>query len=551
MLPGWLDALVDLLRDRPDAGAAGSMLLYPDGRLQEAGGIIWNDGSGWNYGRGDDPERPAYNYVREVDYCSAASLMVRHSVWTRLGGFDEAFVPAYCEDSDLAFRIRADGLAVLYQPRSRVVHLEGVSHGTDTGRGIKRHQLINQQRFVRRWAGTLAREHAAPGSRVLRARDRALRRPVALVIDHYVPEPDRDAGSCTMIGIIRALMDAGVVVKFWPHNRLRSPGYTEALQDDGVEVLHGGHPEAFEEWIAANGAELDQVLLSRPDVTLAYLGPLKRHSPAMLVYYGHDVHFHRLRLQAEATNDPAASRDADHMERLERWIWRSVDTTLYASEEETALVAELEPGTSVRRVTAFGFADFPTPRLPPAGQTILFVGSFGHAPNEQALLWFVNEVLPLVRTRCATARLLVAGSRPGPNVLRLARAYISVLPDLSRDELRERYAAARVAVAPLRFGAGVKLKVVEALREGVPLVTTPIGAQGLADLDTVASIATGPADFAEAVCRLLTDDLAWQQRCAGQLRYARARFSEQAMRRSFQVGLGLGWPALHPIVSAA
>ena len=246
VLPGWLDALVDLLRARPDAGAAGSMLLYPDGRLQEAGGIIWNDGSGWNYGRGDDPERPAYNYVREVDYCSAASLMVRRSVWTRLGGFDEAFVPAYCEDSDLAFRIRADGLNVLYQPRSRVVHLEGVSHGTDIGSGVKRHQLVNQQHFVRRWAESLAREHAAPGCRVLRARDRAMQRPVALVIDHYVPEPDRDAGSCTMMGIIRALIDAGAVVKFWPHNRLRSPGYTDALQEIGVEVLHSGHLETFE-----------------------------------------------------------------------------------------------------------------------------------------------------------------------------------------------------------------------------------------------------------------------------------------------------------------
>ena len=270
-----------------------------------------------------------------------------------------------------------------------------------------------------------------------------------------------------------------------------------------------------------------------------------------MVFYGHDVHFHRLRLQAAATDDPAVGRDAAHMERLERWIWRSVDTTLYASEEETAIVAELEPGASVRGVTPFGFADFATPRPPPAGQAILFVGGFGHAPNEQALLWFVNEVLPLVRQRRGTARLLVAGSRPGPNVLRLARADISILPDLSQEALRGHYAAARVAVAPLQFGAGVKLKVVEALREGVPLVTTPIGAQGLPGLDTVASIAADPAGFADAVCRLLTDDLLWQQRCAGQLRYARARFSEQAMCRSFQVGLGLAWPTLHPVVSAA
>jgi glycosyltransferase involved in cell wall biosynthesis len=163
----------------------------------------------------------------------------------------------------------------------------------------------------------------------------------------------------------------------------------------------------------------------------------------------------------------------------------------------------------------------------------------------------VSNVFPLIRQQCKTARLLVAGSRPGPNVRRLARAEISILPDLSDEELRGRYAAARVAVAPLQFGAGVKLKVVEALREGVPLVTTPVGAQGLPGLDGVASIAADPAGFADAVCRLLTDDLMWQQRCAGQLRYARARFSEQSMRHSFQAGLGLAWSAPHSMASAA
>ena len=536
--PGWLDALVGLLRARPDAGAAGSMLVYPDGSLQEAGGIIWSDGSGWNYGRGGDPGRPDCNYVREADYCSAASLLVRRALFDKLGGFDEAFAPAYCEDSDLAFRMRAAGWKTLYQPRSRVVHLEGVSHGTDTGSGIKRYQLINQQLFAQRWAATLAADHLPSGRRVLRARDHARHRPVVLVIDHYVPEPDRDAGSCTILAYVHALLSAGAAVKFWPHNRSYSPGYTEALQDVGVEVFYGGRFDAFDAWVAEHGAELDHVLLSRPEVAQAYLGPLKRHSGARLIYYGHDLHFRRLRLEAELSGDAAIGREAARIARLERWIWRSVDTVLYPSAEEIDAVSALEPAADARAVVPFGFTNFAERRAPPAGHDILFVGGFAHPPTEQAVRWFAAEILPLIRAHDGRARLVVAGSHPGPGVLALAGTGVVLRADLSPAELRGQYAAARVAVAPVRFGAGVKLKVVEALREGVPLVTTWVGAQGLPRLEFVASIADDPATFAGEVCRLLADDVLWQQRCSAQIGYARERFSEAALRASFLTSIG-------------
>ena len=109
--PGSIDALVELLDARPDAAMAGSKLLFPDGRLQEAGGIMWDDASGWNYGRGEDPSRPEYSYVREVDYCSGASIMIRRSVFEAVGGFDEDFAPAYYEDADLAFRLAGPAAA--------------------------------------------------------------------------------------------------------------------------------------------------------------------------------------------------------------------------------------------------------------------------------------------------------------------------------------------------------------------------------------------------------------------------------------------------------
>ena len=216
VLPGAIDALADLALARPEAGLVGARLVYPDGRLQEAGGIVWQDASAWNYGRFQDPRRPEFNYVREVDYCSGAAILVRRDVFEQLGGFDEAFVPAYYEDTDLAFRIRAVGLKTLYQPAAVVVHHEGISHGTDTESGIKAHQVANAAVMAERWRSVLLAGHYPNGEQVMRARDRAHDRPVVLVIDDKVLEPDRDAGSRSTFEHVRALLREGWVVNSGP-----------------------------------------------------------------------------------------------------------------------------------------------------------------------------------------------------------------------------------------------------------------------------------------------------------------------------------------------
>jgi GT2 family glycosyltransferase len=157
--------------------------VFANGLLQEAGGIIFRDGSGWNFGRGDVPTRAAYQQACEVDYCSAASLLVRRDLFERLGGLDLRYAPAYYEDVDLCFGIRRLGYRVMYCPGSVVIHFEGITNGTDTGSGFKRYQVLNRGKFVSKWREALARHEPNPafsGRRPLTV-DRSRRLAAALV----------------------------------------------------------------------------------------------------------------------------------------------------------------------------------------------------------------------------------------------------------------------------------------------------------------------------------------------------------------------------------
>lgn len=161
--PGWLEKLITRLTE-PGVGLVGASLQYPDGRLQEAGGLVFADASGWNYGRNGHPEDPRYRAFRDSHYCSGAAIALTRERFEALGGFDPRYAPGYYEDTDLAMRVRATGARVVYEPESVVVHLEGASAGTDTSRGMKAAQLVNRDRFGAQWKETLRRTHPAPGT---------------------------------------------------------------------------------------------------------------------------------------------------------------------------------------------------------------------------------------------------------------------------------------------------------------------------------------------------------------------------------------------------
>jgi len=528
---GWLMELCNLIESDSAIGAVGPKLLFPDGRLQEAGGIVWSDASGWNYGRYDDPERPEYNYVKQVDYISGACLMVRKELWERIGGFDERYVPAYYEDTDLAFEIRRLGYTVMYQPKSVVYHLEGASHGTDIHSGIKKSQEINSKKFLEKWSAELSTEHFPNGKDVFYARDRSRGKKTILVIDHYVPHPDKDAGSRSVYSYINLFLKQGFNVKFLGDNLYRHEPYTSWLQNKGVEVIYGSwYGSKAKLWIMNNGKYIDYVFLNRPHVAIEYISLLRRHTNAKILYYGHDLHHLREWRQFELTRDRRFFELSVKWKEIEEKIFSNVDVVYYPSKFEECHVKNTYPGVICRTIPLYILTPMESSVETPFDQRegILFVGGFSHTPNVDAVKWFVQEVFrKTVSAALPGVKFYVVGSHPPQEVLDLASDDVVVTGYVPDAELTRFYQMCRLSVAPLRYGAGVKGKVVESIHHGLPMVATSIATEGLPDTSTVISICDQPDTFAAEVIRLYNSPNELEQRSKRCAEYIRENFSAE------------------------
>ncbi len=512
VVTGWLDSLASVLECDETVGAVGSMLIRPDNRLQESGVIVWSDATGWQIGNGQSPFNPLYRTRRIVDYCSGASLMIRREIWDAIGGFDPRFRPAYYEDTDLCFEIAKRGRTVVCEPASVLFHNEGSTHGRTNGGG-KRHQFLNQPRFHDKWKSVLSLREAVPakgptGEMVARESNKSSD-PIVLVVDHKELTPDMDSGSLRMHRIIEEFVAQGRRVIFHAIQGVPNSRWTSQAAALGVEVYDSQAPIA--DVLRGLGDHIEFAWISRPQVMIDFVPELLRWASHVTVVYDM-VDAHGLRLEREAvTKQSVFTARKSRLERgQERAAARLADVVVTLSDRDEAYIRSIAetPITTVQ-IPNVHSAD---PTVIPFDERVglLFVGGYEHEPNVDAVMFLINEIMPLVWQKIGDVPVTLAGSRPTREVERLASPLVSITGWV--NDLRPLYESHRVAVAPLRYGAGVKGKVGEALSYGIATVTTRIGAEGMpCETNKDILVADNATVFASAIINAYTDRQLWTQ----------------------------------------
>jgi len=531
-LPGFLDALLEVADADPTIGVVGSRLIYPDGRLQEAGGIVWADASGHNYGRNDSPDRPEYLHVRDVDYCSGASILIRTSFFRDVGGYDSRYSPAYYEDTDLAFAAREQGLRVVYQPASVVIHHEGATSGTSTSSGIKRYQEINKPIFRAKWQHRL-QDQPMPNEMPLRIAAARGRRRGLLFIDHAIPTPEHDSGSRRSCEIMRLCQAMGYETVLASASDTFTPA-GQALRQQGTMVLRGeGEVSSF---LEAEGDWLDCIFVARVGQARRWLPWLVKRYPSLpIVFDTVDLHHVREARGARVTRSRVAALRAKLTEARELGVVRRCAATLAVSEGEREYLQRRLPTAHVYTVgNIHRLSSDVAPYRERGG--FLFIGTFLHPPNTDGVVWFLDQVWPRVRPDIREAGLDVIGQDPPPKIRHAAKDGTVTIHGWVRD-VEPFLAKARISVAPLRYGAGVKGKVGEAWSHGLPVVGTTIAFEGTVDKASPAWLAADdPSAFAKLLEHVYSSEEVWQAASrAGQEFVARSLSGDLARTRLGEV----------------
>jgi glycosyltransferase involved in cell wall biosynthesis len=506
VLDHWLDELVATFEVHDKVGLAGSQLIYANGRLQESGGLIWNDASGNNYGRGLNPQHPNYNYVRNTDYCSGACILLRTKIFKSLGGFDTRFIPAYYEDTDLAFQIASLGLKVLVNPLSKVIHLEGMTCGKSTTSGIKKSQVINQQKFLTKWYTRLS-DHSAPVAQP----DLELS-PVEnlkiLVLDARIPEPNKDSGSFRMYEMLKILSQMGHKTTFLPDNLTGTIDAADELRRLGIKVVCAPF-YSVKSYLKSYGKTYDVIIVSHTAVADRNLRYIKRFMPRAKVVFD-TVDLGHIREYREAELYQSARLKVKAGKTKQRELSQIIDSDycLVVSYDEKEYLDNLSLGTPIRVVS--NIHNIHATQTPfKSREQIIFVGGYDHPPNRDAVQFLIEDIMPIVYELNPEIELLLIGSNMPEAIKSVSAPNITVLGFV--DDLTPLLHSAKMSVAPLRYGAGVKGKINQSMSYGLPVVATTTAAEGMNLVHEVDVLIADEAEqFADQICRLYSSESLWQ-----------------------------------------
>ncbi len=505
----WLESSVNTLISDESIGCVGSKLIYPYGLLQEAWGIIFSDASGINYGKHQHPKNSNYNFLREVDYCSGASLLFLKKDFEAIGGFDERFAPAYYEDIDFCFSIRELlKKKVVYQPLSVLVHFEGISSGKISNKlNVKSYQDINKNKFVDKWRKQLTLNH--PIQQVNVAARKYLPAKNVLIIDSYLPFYDRESGSNRIYKLIHLIKNIGYNVVFAPlDGNLVEPYYSELIRD-GIEVLIRNNGKLkFLHSINLAIINADIVWICRPNINIKFAKVILANN-VKWVYDTVDLHHVRIARAIELfPENKKLLKEYEKFKALEIDIAKKANLTICITNvEQDELIKHGIISTAIvpnihERKNKFNKSF--TER-----EGIVFIGSYNHDPNVDAVLWLCNHIMPLVWQKLPNLKLTLLGNNPPAEVTELAKNPNVKVTGYIKD-VSVYFENAKIFVAPLRYGAGMKGKIGQSLEYSLPVVTTTIGVEGMNLTHNVnVLIANETIEFADKIIELNQNIETW------------------------------------------
>ena len=511
--PGSIGAAYDLLKAESDIGAVGGRIVLLNGTLQEAGSIIWRDGSCAGYGRGYSPSMPEFQFRRDVDYCSGAFLLVRRSLFSELNYFDTAFAPAYYEETDLCMRIRKVGFRVVYEPRVEITHFEfGSSSSSDDAIALQRH---NWSIFLERHKDVLG-THCAPRTRDLDARMIRHHTGRILIIDDQIPHPALGSGFPRARSIYQAIHDANWFITLYPLT-IPTVSWDDAYRiiPPDVEIIAGHGVPDLASFLRNRVGYYDAVLVSRPH-NMKLLKQALANVPdfldtTTLIYDAEALFSVREELRLKVVGTPLTTNELNKRLKEEIFLCNQSASVIAVNEIEAEIFrSHVEADV---HVLGHSLVVQPTTTKFDHRSDILFVGALddNSSPNVDSLVWFVHEVMPILNRMLGISwHLHVVGRNKSRIVRRLAGSRIHLHGMV--DDVREFYERSRLFVAPTRFAAGIPMKMHEAAAAGVPSVATTLLAHQLGWTAGI-HLLTGDtsADFAAACARLYSEEGLWNQ----------------------------------------
>ncbi len=512
LLPGAIDSLAATIESSPDIGAVGGKIVFLDGRLQEAGSIIWNNGTCFGYGRGDDPLAPPYMFRRDVDYCSGALLLMRKNLFEQLGGFDEVFSPAYYEETDYCVRLWDAGYRVVFEPGAAILHYEFASRSQEEASEL---QTRHRQLFVERNQARIDTYRSKSDANVVHARTAGKWMQRILVIDDRVPHPHLGSGFPRAHRMLTRLVEWNNLVTMYP-TAVIDEDWSRAYSDVPREVeimLHSGEG-GLQGFLEERRNFYDVIVVSRPHNMEKLASHLKRHpewfSKTQIVYDAEAIFAAREVRKHEILGNPKEARKHQELLLKEIKLAQSANTVVSVSEGE----AQSFRGNGVESVHVLGhaFAVDPTPERFNERSGFLFVGAVHDdaSPNGDAVIWLGEEILPKIRLALAGVSLTVVGINQSDRLWSMASDTLQILGP--RKELRSLYADKRIFIAPTRFSAGVPHKIHEAAAYGIPVVATPLLADQLGWTDGEELLVGETADeLAKRSIELYTDPALWEK----------------------------------------